>query len=321
VRDANGATATATVTVGPGVSISPAAPAVAPNAAVAFSASGGSGTGYAWTLLTNGSGASLDPSSGSYHAGAKRGVDTVGVTDSLGNTASVEVSVGGAIVITPSAPSSPPLGAIAFSAVGGAGAGYTWSIAPNASGASIDASTGAYRAGATTDVTDVVLVVDPLGNTASAKVTVGAGVVVAPASATVASGHTLQLTATGGSGTGFVWTIPANASGAMIGADGTYTAGPRGGADTVKVTDSLGNSGAASITVTAPPPSPSPSPSPTGGLDAGADASDVGTSTGGGGGCGCRAAGVEMSSACAALAALAAAGLVARRLRRRRNMP
>lgn len=67
------------------------------------------------------------------------------VTDSLGNTASVEVSVAKALAITPAAPQTPPRGAIAFTSAGGRGA-RTWSIEANASGGTIDPATGSYTA-------------------------------------------------------------------------------------------------------------------------------------------------------------------------------
>jgi len=64
----------------------------------------------------------------------------------------------------------------------------------------------------------------------------------------------MGFTATGGSGSGYSWSFGTNNSGGSINTStGAYTAGPTGSVtDTVKVTDSLGNSATSSITVTAP---------------------------------------------------------------------
>ncbi len=78
------------------------------------------------------------------------------------------------LAVSPAAPSTPPRGTLSFTASGGSGTGYAWSLATNASGGSIGAATGAYTAGATGGVTDVVRVVDSLGNSATASVTVTA---------------------------------------------------------------------------------------------------------------------------------------------------
>lgn len=62
-------------------------------------------------------------------------------------------------------------GTVAFKATGGYGA-YTFSISTNNSGGAINATTGAYTAGATPVVTDTIKVIDVLGNSTTATVTV-----------------------------------------------------------------------------------------------------------------------------------------------------
>ncbi len=62
-------------------------------------------------------------------------------------------------------------GTVAFAGAGGYG-DYVYSIQTNNSGASIDASTGEYTAGATPSVSDTIKVTDAFGNTATATVTV-----------------------------------------------------------------------------------------------------------------------------------------------------
>jgi len=76
------------------LAIAPGSASVAPRGQTAFAATGGSGTGYVWSLPTNGSGGSIDASTGAYTAGPTGNVtDTVRVTDSVGNSASVNVTV------------------------------------------------------------------------------------------------------------------------------------------------------------------------------------------------------------------------------------
>jgi MYXO-CTERM domain-containing protein len=60
-----------------------------------------------------------------------------------------------------------------LTASGGTGTGITWSIATNASGGSIDPSTGVYTAGKTPSVVDLAQATDSLGDTSTQSVTVG----------------------------------------------------------------------------------------------------------------------------------------------------
>jgi Domain of unknown function DUF11/Bacterial Ig-like domain (group 1) len=252
VTDSNGVTAVITIQIGPGITVAPATPAVAPRGTLTFTASGGSGTGYTFTLTASPSGGQIDPASGVYLAGPTAAVvDVIGVTDSLGNTASVSISVGNGLVLAPATSSVAPRASIAFSPVGGSGAGYVYALTSNLSGGSINTTTGAYTAGATPNVTDIVGVTDSLGNTAMAIVTIGNGVFVTPASATTAPQGTVALSASGGSGTGYTFALTTNASGGTVDpSTGRYLAGVTPGVtDSVTVTDSLGNTAVATIVV------------------------------------------------------------------------
>ena len=253
VTDSLGNGATHSVEVTAGLSISPATATVAPGATQAFTAVGG-GAGLTWSLTTNASGGSIDPASGLYRAGPVGGVtDVVRVADALGNAATRDVAVTAGLSIAPASASLPPRGTRTFTASGGSGTGFGWDLATNASGGSINPTTGIYVAGATGGVTDVIRVTDSLGNTATRDVTVTAGLSVAPATATLGPGATRTFTASGGSGTGYAWAFATNGSGGTIGAaTGLYTAGPTGGVtDVVRVTDSLGNTATADVTVVA----------------------------------------------------------------------
>ena len=102
-------------------------------------------------------------------------MDTLTVTDALGNAASVSIVVGPVLAITPTTASVDPGTAQSFSVSGGSGTGYTWSLSTNQSGATIaatatDGTTARYVAGSQGGVDDVVTAVDPLGNVAVATV-------------------------------------------------------------------------------------------------------------------------------------------------------
>ncbi|MFL5247483.1 MAG: choice-of-anchor D domain-containing protein, partial [Myxococcales bacterium] len=254
VTDSLGNSGDRNVTVTAGLSILPATVTRAPRAAQAFTASGGSGTGYAWSLTTNGSGGTIDPSTGAYSAGAAGSVlDVVRLTDSLGSIATRNVAVTAGVSITPGVAGMPPGGSQTFAARGGSGAGYAWSLSTNASGGTIDAGTGGYRAGSTPGVTDVVRAVDSLGNVATASVSVTQGVSITASGTSAPPRGGLSFAAHGGSGAGYAWSLSTNASGGTIdAASGAYTAGATPGAtDVVRVTDSLSNVATQSVSVTA----------------------------------------------------------------------
>lgn len=248
VTDSLGAVAQVNITVTAGLKISPTAPSVAPSGTVAFSASGGSGTGLTWALTQKQSGAATIDGTGSYHAGSGQGTDIVQVTDSLGNSATMSVTVTNSLAITPNAVTVPPRGAQLFKASGGSGSGFTFTFVTNNSGASL-AIDGAYAAGPTPAVQDTIRVTDSLSNTALAVVTVGPGLSPKATPASVPPLGAAVLSTTGGSGVGVTFTFITNASGGTI-TGANYVAGPVGGVvDRVQVVDSLGNSAAFDLAV------------------------------------------------------------------------
>jgi MYXO-CTERM domain-containing protein len=256
VSDSAGNIASANVTITAGLSISPASATVQTGLTQAFTPSGGSGSGYQWTLLTNNS---LSPgiglTTGLYTAGSVPGLDTIRLTDSLGNAKTATITVVAPVTVIPSPASAPPRGGISFVPSGGSGAPYTFSIKnpPLASGGSVTAA-GNYTAGATPGVNDVLQVADSAGTTSTINVTVGPGISITPAgNSIVAPRGSISFGATGGKGAPWSWVVSPKPSGGSIDpATGAYQAGPTGGVtDTVTVTDSLGNSATRSVTVTA----------------------------------------------------------------------
>jgi hypothetical protein len=239
---------------GAALAISPVTASTPPRGSVAFSASGGSGSGRTWSLSVNASGGAIGASTGAYAAGPTGGVtDVVRVVDSLGNQATRAVSVTAGVSISPVAAVTAPRGTVQLAAAGGSGTGYSWTLAVNASGASIGAASGTYTAGTTGGVTDVVRVVDSLGNEATRSISVTAAaptLVISPASASAPPRGSLAFSASGGSGAGYAWSFAVNASGGTLGASGDYRAGPTGGVrDVVQVVDSLGNRATRDVSV------------------------------------------------------------------------
>jgi predicted secreted protein len=226
---------------------------VAPQAPEQFTASGGTGTGYVWSLATNASNGTIDPSSGAYVAGPRGSVsDVVQLTDSASSFALATVTVTPSITISPSSEVLEPGSMQTFRASGGSGAGYVWSFMTNASQGTVDASTGAYTAGPVGNVTDFIQCTDSLANYATAMVTVTKALSISPASLTVESGGIHTFTASGGSGSGYVWSFATNASGGTLNSlTGAYVAGPVSEVtDIIQLTDSLGRSTTANVMVT-----------------------------------------------------------------------
>src|ERR1700748_1899751 len=140
-------------------------------------------------------------------------------------------------------------GRIAFTTTGGSGTVLTWTLAAGGTGSTLD-NLGNYKAGTTPNVVDKVTVTDSLGNSATATVTIGAALALAPLTPTVAPKATQQFTESGGSLTGFTWKVTVTRSGSMIDGTGLYTAGTTpGGKDTVCVDDTFGNEACTVVTI------------------------------------------------------------------------
>ncbi len=268
VTDLSSATADCTITVltPPALSIAPTPVSLSPLATQLFTAAGGTGP-YVFTIHTNNSGGSLvDHGNGTatYTVGATPSVtDFIRVTDSVAATADAEVDVGTypPLTIAPTTATVSPLGSHTFVGSGGRGT-RTYSLFVNNSGGSVNSSTGVYTAGSTPDCSDTVRVSDTFSGTADAVVTVGPGVSISPTSVTKAPLGTQTFTASGGSGTGYVFAFNDNQSGGSINSStGAYIAGSVALDDVVTVTDSLGNSSVAEsgdATVHIPPVAISP---------------------------------------------------------------
>ena len=202
-----------------------------------------------------------------------------------------------AVVIAPATVTLPPRGTQTFTATLGT-PGYTFSMRTSPSGGTVVAATGAYTAGATPSVSDTVMVTDLEGMSAIATVTVGPGISLSPQTPRVAPRGSVTFTATGGSGTGFMYTVSTNLSGGnVVATTGVYTAGTSTATDIVTVTDSLGNTATTPVTVAIG--------APDAGADGGSDASTTDASVADGSAVGPQDSGSATDSGVAADSGLA----------------
>jgi galactose oxidase-like protein len=248
---ASGGTTTSSAEIYSPLTLNPWNTTVAPRQTISFAASGGVGSGYTWALVQNASNGAVDPSTGRYTAGPRGGSsDVVQLTDGALETVRATVNIGPGVSITPSNVSVPPRRTQQFSASGGSGTGFSFAMVTRNSGGDIDPRTGLYTAGATGGVTDTVSATDSLGNSTTVSIAVTASLAITPASVTLQPKASQAFSASGGSGSGFIWNLVSNESGATVNpSTGVYTAGTAGGRDVVGVTDSLGNVAEATVTV------------------------------------------------------------------------
>lgn len=290
----NSGSATLTIQVKAGVSITTATALptgyVGSNYSQQLAATGGTGTGFTWSVQSGSSlPGGMNLSSGGLLSGTPTTTGTpsftLTVTDSVGNTASATFSVTispGVSVTSPTLQAAYPGAAFAspaFSASGGTGTSYTWTMTA-ASGSSVPAnfsigsSTGVISsanpvntgaANATYSV--VVTATDSAGNHGSATVTITIEpvVTITPAtlpSASVSVTYTQPLSASGGSGTGYTWAatgtntlsnvgLSFTAATATVSGTPTLAEANQTGSFTAQVTDSQGHSAQVTYSITA----------------------------------------------------------------------
>ncbi len=232
-----------------------------------LTASGGSGTGFTWSLVSG-----AFPTGVSLSAGVISGTPTttgsfsvkVQVTDSASNTATATLSLivsYPALSITSTSLSAGIVGTAysqTLSATGGSGTGYTYTVTAGTglSGAGLSLSTAGVISGtpgaAETSAPFTVQVTDSASNTATAQLTLTiypslTVVTTSLPAGTVGTAYSSTLAASGGTGTGFAWTITSGATslssiGLSLSSTGAITGTPTGpetaASFTVTVTDS-----------------------------------------------------------------------------------
>lgn len=141
-----------------------------------------------------------------------------------------------ALTITPAARAVGALQLVSFEAAGGTER-YTFSLATDASGALVNAVTGAYLSGSRTGVVDRIRVTAAdCDGEAIAEIRVVEPLIVRPAAATIRPGTRFGFQVVGGSGR-TTFTLASDRSGATLTATGAYTAGSGVGLDQIRVED------------------------------------------------------------------------------------
>lgn len=139
------------------------------------------------------------------------------------------------LAVSPWEQSVTAFGLVQLVASGGSGV-YHFSVTEDGSGASVNASTGAYQAGGTVDVDDVVTVLDPhCGRVASATIAVLSHVRASPDELHVPPGTAVSFDVSGGSGTFGCHLASATSGGTLTGC--SYVVGAAPGTDVVRVED------------------------------------------------------------------------------------
>ena len=180
------------------------------------------------------------------------GVLVASSPDFIDGNDSFSVVTGQALAVAPTPVNVAPHGAQGFTATGGSGGGYRWSLLVNRSGGTITPG-GQYTAGATPLVADVVQVTDSLGASATGTALVGRDFVLAPPRAVVFPGGSVNFFTSNANGTSH-YSVSDNRSGALIDPlSGQYSAGGTGGVvDTVTAVDSRGETASSQVQVLQP---------------------------------------------------------------------
>lgn len=244
VTDSLGNTSDASITVNPALTIDPSTKTLAVNNTFTFAGVDGAPT-YTYSIVAGGG--TINSSTGQYTAPNAAGTATIRVTDSMNNTADASVTINAALEISPSSKTLAVNNTFTFSATGGAGT-YSYSVVSG--GGSIDANSGLYTAPASTG-SAVVRVTDTLGNTSDANVTINAALAISPTTWTLNINESKAFSASGGVAP-YTFSVVAGGDGSIVAATGAYTAAGFAGADTVRVTDSLGNTADAAVTINGP---------------------------------------------------------------------
>ena len=241
-------------------------------------AAGGSGTGYTWTTTGTSNLATYNLTLSS--AGVVSGTPTTAgtasfsakVTDSLGATATQALSVVVDAPLVISTSTTLPTGyngthySQSLAATGGSGSGYSWALANSTTlpaGLTLSGSTISGTPTATGTASFSLKVTDSVGGskTSSFSITVNAGVSITtgttlPAGYVGNGSYSQQLAASGGSGTGYAWTLNSGSNlpaGLSLSTGGLITGNPTTANSysfSIKATDSVGNSANASFSLT-----------------------------------------------------------------------
>lgn len=232
-----------TINVVGAVTISPTTLTLAVNETRTFSGLGGS-TPYTFSVQSGGG--SVNASSGAYTAPGSVGTATVRITDALNQTADATVTIVAALSLSPATVTLAVGNQQQFTPSGGVGP-FTYDIQ---SGSGSVNSSGLFTAGGSSG-SAVVRVTDSEGRTATSTVTINGALAISPTTAELIFAGTQTFTASGGLGP-YSYTVVTPGTGSVGVSTGAYVAPSLAGTETVRVTDSLGNTSNATVTIVGP---------------------------------------------------------------------
>ena len=273
-----------TITVNPPVSITtaslPAGTAAAAYPSTTLAATGGTGTGYAWSVSTGSLPTGLNLStagvlSGTLSSSATTATFTIQVQDNGGNTATKQftITVNPAVTVTtaslPTGTAGQPYTSTTLTASGGSGTGYTWSVSAGSLPAGLNLSTAGVLSGtlsvSAVNSTFTIQVQDSGGATGTKQFTITVNGPLTIVTASLPTGTAGQpytsttLTASGGSGTGYTWSVSTgslptglNLSSAGV-LSGTLSSSAATSTFSIQVQDSIGGTASKQFTLTVSP--------------------------------------------------------------------
>lgn len=185
VTDSMSNTADATVTINDALGISPSSKTLAVGNSTTFAGTDGVAP-YSYSVFAGGG--TINSGTGVYTAPGVAGSATVRVTDSLGNTSDAAVTTNSALAISPTSKTILINGTHTFTASNGVPS-YSYSVF--AGSGTVGAVTGTYTAPGTTG-SATVRVIDSIGNTSNAAVTIAR-----PSKIAAGGSHVCALLTTG----------------------------------------------------------------------------------------------------------------------------
>jgi len=240
VTDSLGNTSQSAVTINDALGITPVAVTVAVNNTYTFSTTGGTAP---FTFSIQSGAGSIHPTSGVYTAPATAGSAVVEVTDNLGATATANVTVNAALVISPAITTVAVNNSQTLTATGGVSP-FVYSIVSG--GGSVNSGTGVFDAAATPGGV-TVRVTDSLNNTSDSTITVVSALDIVPTAKALAVNNVFAFSGSGGQ-TPYIFSMQSGL-GSINSSSGVYTAAASSGTAVVRVTDAIGQTATASVTI------------------------------------------------------------------------
>ena len=228
------------LTVNGPLAVSPAMAYVVTNSDLDLSASGGTAP-YTFSIVVGG-GVFVDPLVGVYTAPAVPGTATLRTTDSAAATFDTAVTIYDSLLLSPLTLTIQINGTQTFTASGGVGA-RTFSILSGTG--TINSSTGAYTSGPVAG-TDIIQVMDAIGNVVQATVTVVSQLTITPPSLKLPVFSTVTFSAILGVSP-YTFSV-LTGTGTINSASGLYTAPAAASSGTARVTDNVGNTSDSALT-------------------------------------------------------------------------